>query len=63
MNQIKKTDKVCYNCRYLAWLIGVGQGLRCGHPSKREEGKKAPLVPSRDYTCELFVNISNPKNK
>lgn len=63
MNQIKKTDKVCYNCKYLAWLISVGQGLKCGHPSKREEGKKPPSVPGRQYTCELFENRTNQTNK
>ena len=26
----KPNEKVCYNCSHLAWLIGVGQGLRCG---------------------------------
>ncbi len=54
IRQIKDSDKICYNCKYLAWLIGVGQGLRCGHKTKRKDGEMAPLVPSRFHTCELF---------
>jgi len=26
----KPSEKVCYNCKHICWLIGVGQGLRCG---------------------------------
>lgn len=61
-NQIKSTERICYNCKYLAWLIGVGQGLRCGHKSRREPGNHAPLVPSRFHTCELFEFHSSEDN-
>lgn len=61
--QIKNSDKICYNCQYLAWLIGVGQGIRCGHQTKKEEGKIPPLVPSRFHTCDLFEFNIKPKNK
>jgi len=62
MTQIKSSDKICFNCKHLAWLIGVGQGLRCGHKTKREEGKMAPLIPSRFHTCELFEFKTKPKS-
>ncbi len=26
----KPSEKVSYNCKHICWLIGVGQGLRCG---------------------------------
>jgi hypothetical protein len=26
---IPKGVKCCYNCKYMAWLVGVGQGIRC----------------------------------
>ena len=55
-NQIKQTDRICYNCKYLSWLIGVGLGLRCSHESKRKAGEMPPLVPGRFHTCELFEN-------
>jgi len=54
MIQVKPTDKICNNCKHLEHLIGIGQGLRCGHQTKRVEGKIHPLVPSRYHTCELF---------
>ena len=52
MSQIKPTDNICYNCKYLSWMIGIGQGLRCG--KQAEKGKMSPLVPSRFHTCEFF---------
>lgn len=55
MTQIKSTDKICNNCKYLGWMIEIGQGLRCGHQTNsKDEGKISPLVPSRFYTCEQF---------
>jgi len=59
--EIKPNEKICYNCKYLAWLISVGQGLRCGHPDKRKEDKLPELVPSRFHTCELFISILDSK--
>ena len=49
----------CFNCTYLAWLIGVGQGLRCMNPGNKDNPDLkhqgfAPLVPSRTFTCGLF---------
>ena len=52
-NKSKPTDKICMNCEYLLWAIGAGQGLRCKHPDKREEGK-SPYINSRFGTCDLF---------
>jgi len=63
MEQIRPTDKICYNCKYLAWLIGVGQGLRCGHPDNRQDGNNPPLVPGRFHTCNLFEFKVGPKSK
>jgi hypothetical protein len=46
-----KEDKVCYNCKYMSWLVGIGQGLKCGHPQKTD---KPQTIPSRYHTCDLF---------
>jgi hypothetical protein len=54
MNSTNEKDKICLNCKYLAWLIAIGQGLRCTHVSKRVEGEKLPFVPSRHYSCDMF---------
>jgi hypothetical protein len=48
---IKPEDKVCYNCEHLAWMIGIGQGLRCMNPHKE---KKHEMIPGSRHTCELF---------
>lgn len=48
---ISPDEKVCYNCKHIAWLIGVGQGLRCSNPKK---GKVPEVIPSRTHTCEFF---------
>jgi len=55
-SDIEPEDKVCYNCEHLAWLVGIGQGLRCLNPNKK---KKNEMIPSSKHTCELF----NPKSK
>jgi len=31
-NQIPKDYVCCYNCHYMQWLVGIGQGIRCTHP-------------------------------
>jgi len=59
MKDIKPEEKVCYNCKHLAWMIGIGQGLRCSNPKKEI---KLEMIPSSKHTCELFkpkTNLSN----
>ena len=31
-NVIPKDYICCYNCSYIQWLVGIGQGIRCAHP-------------------------------
>jgi hypothetical protein len=52
----KPNEKVCYNCIHLAWLIGIGQGLKCG----KKDGQK---IPSRWHTCEFFQSDVEPVKK
>ena len=56
---IKPEDKVCYNCKHLAWMIGIGQGLRCSHPKKE---LKLEMIPGSRHTCELFQINEKIKN-
>jgi hypothetical protein len=56
MKKPNSKEKVCYNCNYISWLIGVGQGLRCCNPKK--EIKLEPIL-SRFYTCDLFEEKNN----
>ena len=54
-DKIDTSEKVCYNCKHLAWLIALGQGLRCVLPG--EDGKrKYEMIPRRRHTCEFFEN-------
>jgi hypothetical protein len=48
---IKPDEKVCFNCEHLAWMVGIGQGLKCLNPDK--EIKHQP-IQHRRHTCELF---------
>ncbi len=25
----KPEEKVCFNCKYMLWMVGVGQGVKC----------------------------------
>ena len=42
--------KDCKNCSYLIWMIGVGQGVRCGHPGnqkyKPNDSNNLPVIIS-----------------
>ncbi len=60
MEKINNTDKICFNCKHLAWLVGVGQGIRCCYEYKKGIGNVnglkvwPPTVPSKFHTCEHF---------
>ena len=43
--------KVCDNCKYMLWLVGVGQGVKCSN-DKNKVGVKLYNIPSRQHTCE-----------
>lgn len=49
--EISPDEKVCWNCKSIAKLIGIGQGLKCTHPSNKD---KFENIPNRKYTCEFF---------
>ena len=42
----KPDEKVCFNCQHMLWLVGVGQGVKCGLTNK--------AISSRYYTCDKF---------
>ena len=31
-HEIPEDYVCCYNCSYMQWLVGIGQGIRCAHP-------------------------------
>ena len=48
------TDRCCFNCKHLLWMIGVGQGLRCGIDFNKRVVESPPSVPSIGHVCDRF---------
>lgn len=46
-------EKVCFNCKHMLWMVGIGQGIKC------DLNKKS--LPSRNYTCEKFEKKESSK--
>ena len=42
----KPDKKVCFNCKYMLWLVGIGQGVKCG--LNRND------IPNRFHSCDKF---------
>jgi hypothetical protein len=58
-------ERVCLNCRFLLWMVGIGQGVRCRHPANEQDGKLF-RIPSRHYSCEHFEpaeGLEDPRDR
>ena len=63
-NQIPKDYECCNNCRYMSWMVGIGQGVRCGNKKNQYRvfgtesfdinSLKMPLIPGVARKCEHF---------
>ena len=70
-HHIPKDYKGCWNCRYMQWMVALGQGARCSN--KKNEYRvfrkkdytidfedspdlKMPVIPGVAEKCEHFVN-------
>jgi len=42
----KPDEKVCFNCKNMLWMVGIGQGVKCKLDLKN--------IPSRYHSCEQF---------
>ena len=51
MKEIQKDEKVCYNCKHMAWMVGIGRGLICTNPKKIGEFES---IPSQLHSCNSF---------
>jgi hypothetical protein len=51
--EIKPEDKVCYNCKFLFWGVGIGMGIRCNNENNRK-GQELPPITHSKSTCGLF---------
>lgn len=56
IDTIGPEEKVCFNCKHLLWMVGIGMGLRC---SQDREDNMYKLIPNRRHTCNLFENKEN----
>ena len=60
--EIPKDYECCWNCRYMSWMVGIGQGVRCTTEENNyrifrteEEGRpKLPVIPGVAEKCEHF---------
>ena len=67
-HHIPKDYKSCWNCRYMQWMVAIGQGARCSNKKNeyrvfREEYRKEderpikmPVIPGVAKKCEHFEN-------
>ena len=44
--------KECEDCIYLVKIIGLGLGVRCSHPDRREVDKLIPVISTIDK-CKI----------
>ena len=60
--EIPKDYECCWNCRYMSWMVGIGQGVRCTTEENNyrifrteEAGRpKLPVIPGVAEKCEHF---------
>jgi len=59
---IPKEYECCWNCRYMAWMVGIGQGVRCSNEKNQyrifvgTQKVKTPVIPGVARKCEHFHN-------
>jgi hypothetical protein len=39
-------EKVCFNCKHMLWMVGLGLGLKCGLTKHN--------IEHRRHTCDNF---------
>ena len=57
--------KDCEGCRFRIWMVGIGQGVRCGHPDHREityVGSQPPVI-SKIVDCRLYTAETKPEKE
>jgi len=45
-SQPKPEDEVCFNCKFMLWMVALGQGVKCKLDNSN--------IPSRFHTCPKF---------
>ena len=47
-------SKDCKDCKYLIWLVGIGQGIRCKKPENQIKNSKLPINISYIKECKYY---------
>ena len=63
-HHIPKDYESCWNCRYMQWMVALGQGARCSSKKneyrvfreEQEKPMKMPVIPGVAKSCEHYVN-------
>lgn len=60
-SQIPEDFPCCYNCKHIAWMVGIGQGIRCSEEKNewrlfagQKQKLKLPQIPGVGEKCEHF---------
>lgn len=57
----------CKNCRYVCWMIGIGQGVRCNNRLHNGANHNSmPLLISKILECSFYeksANVSHSDHK
>lgn len=66
-HDIPKEYECCWNCKYMAWQVGIGMGVRCTNIKNQYRvfvGKqkiKTPIIPGVAKKCEHFCSNHSEK--
>ncbi len=62
--EIPKHLACCWNCKYMSWMVGIGQGVRCTNEKNRyrvfrefDVPGKLPVIPGVAEKCENFESM------
>lgn len=47
------TSEFCKDCKFVVWMVGIGQGIRCQHPKLYKPGEEPLPVISSIEDCRM----------
>lgn len=54
-NNIAPMDReICFNCKSMMWMVGLGLGLRCRQTTPPK------IIEHREHTCDKFESKHKP---
>jgi len=56
---LQQSDKVCLNCHYCMWLVGVGAGVVCSLKEGTIDERK---IPGFTKSCSNFKSSDNSRD-